>query len=104
MKMHKGCDICGIRYEREHGYFLMSIFIGYLVYGIILGPIFLFAHFTDRLFTIMVPVLIVVILLAPLIFRYSRVIWMYVDEAIDPRDAHHDPSMTTTEMSETQKR
>jgi hypothetical protein len=83
--MHKKCDVCGIVYEREHGYFLNSIFVGYLIYGLILAPTLLYGYFTDQLVQVMIPTLGAIIVLSPFVFRYARVIWLYADEAIDPR-------------------
>ena len=84
--MHEQCPNCGIEYEREHGYFMMSIFIGYILGFLIMVPILVV------LFLMKVPIAvyfivstIVLIPVSPLIFRYSRVLWLHLDEMMDPR-------------------
>ena len=84
MKMYERCAVCGIKYEREHGYFLMAIFVGYMLNGILFAPIALYFYFTDRLEQLVIPLVIAVLLLAPLTFRYSRVVWLHIDEVLDP--------------------
>lgn len=86
VKMHKSCPNCGIVFEREHGYFLNAIFIGYLLNGLVLGPMILYGIWTDRLQQMLWPVIAAVVLLALPTFRYARVMWMHMDEVMDPRD------------------
>jgi len=85
MNMHKTCSHCHTRYEREHGYFLMAIFVGYLINGVIFAPIVLYFYITNRLGALVIPLILAILALAPLTFRYARVLWMYLDEALDPR-------------------
>ena len=65
---------------------MMSVFIGYVVYGVILAPLALLLYFQQvpgkTLFLIMGAV---IVLLALPVFIYARVIWLYVDEMLDPR-------------------
>lgn len=83
--MYEQCPVCGIRYEREEGYFMMSIFIGYIL-GIAAAilPILLMLWLKASLITHIAVVSALIIVLSPLIFRYSRVIWLHVDELLDP--------------------
>lgn len=84
--MNKDCPECGIHFEREPGYWLMSVFIGYVIYGVVLAPLALILYFEEvpgkTLFLI---VGVVIVLLALPVFIYARVIWLYVDELLDPR-------------------
>jgi len=84
--MHKACPNCGIVFEREHGYFLSSIFLGYVINGLLLGPVVLYGIWTDRLGQVAWPLIAAIALLAPFTFRYARVMWMHLDEVMDPRD------------------
>ncbi len=90
--MNKVCPECGIVFERESGYFLNSMFIAYVIGFLILAPVSLglyIMHITSRmqvsglLFGIVIIGLTAV--LWPLIFRYSRVIWLHADQLMDPR-------------------
>ena len=84
--MNEDCPECGIHFEREQGYWMMSIFISYVVYGVILAPLSLILYFQQvpgkTLFLILGTVIVV---LALPVFIYARVIWLYVDELLDPR-------------------
>ena len=46
-RMHESCSVCGTVYEREPGYFLMSIFMGYLLNFMIIIPVGLVWYFAE---------------------------------------------------------
>lgn len=83
--MHKSCSVCGTVYEREHGFFLMAIFYGYILNAIIFAPLALYGYFTDWLIPATIIICIGIVLLFAPTFRYSRMIWLYMDQALDPR-------------------
>jgi uncharacterized protein (DUF983 family) len=86
MKMYETCPVCGIEYEREHGFFMMSIFIGYILGFIAAIPALIILLLLDApIYAYFVVPAIILFPLAPLIFRYSRVIWLHLDELMDPR-------------------
>lgn len=83
--MYERCPVCGIQYEREEGYFMMSIFIGYILgTAAAILPILIMLSLKATLITHIAVVSALIIILSPLIFRYSRVIWLHVDELLDP--------------------
>jgi uncharacterized protein (DUF983 family) len=92
MGMNKSCPHCDAVFERESGYFLNSMFIAYVIGFLILVPVALALYIlnvTGRMqvsslffWTVIVGLTAV---LWPLIFRYSRVIWMHADQIMDPR-------------------
>jgi uncharacterized protein (DUF983 family) len=85
-RMNEDCPECGMHFEREPGYWMTSIFIGYVVYGVVLAPLALILYFQEVPGKTLFLVLGVVILLLALpVFIYGRVIWLYVDELLDPR-------------------
>ena len=84
-RMHSHCPHCGIQYEREQGYFMMAIFFGYVLNAIIFLPICIVLYLNGVPYTWYIWVAGGVILLEPWIFRYARVIWLHVDELLDPR-------------------
>jgi uncharacterized protein (DUF983 family) len=95
--MNKNCPACGVPFERETGYFLNAMFVAYAIGFFFIIPTAIYLYFLD----VSVPVFSVIILvemvvLWPLIFRYSRVIWLHIDQLIDPRRAPSKPNTTQT--------
>lgn len=85
LRMNKKCPVCGTEFEREHGFFLMAIFIGYLLNAFVFAPFVLYFYFNDRLGQVVIPLMIAIIICIPITFRYSRMVWLYLDQALDPR-------------------
>jgi uncharacterized protein (DUF983 family) len=85
-KMNDHCAICGLKFEREEGYFLGAMYISY---GVALAMITTFAVFW---YTLMhwpleknvVSAIIVFVPFAPIVSRLSRILWIYFDRSIDP--------------------
>ncbi len=87
LAMFERCDSCGLRYEREQGYFLGAMYVSY---GLSIPPILLMVlalwlggHWPldwccAIAFLIYLP-------FVPLVARYSRAVWMYLDQRFDPR-------------------
>ena len=85
-KMHTHCPVCGVEYEREQGYFMMAIFFGYVLGFLAVLPFCIILFLNDApIIWYFVVSLVVLLLLSPFIFRYSRVLWMHLDELMDPR-------------------
>jgi hypothetical protein len=84
--MYDRCPVCGLKLEREQGYFLGAMYISY---GLALGMI---AAFSILLWMFMrwpleknvVAAIIIFVPFAPIVSRLSRVLWIYFDRAIDP--------------------
>lgn len=86
LAMNKTCPHCGVVFEREHGYFLMSMFVGYAVGFLVLLPSAVWMALGDTsILRFSVVITLETILLWPFVFRYSRVIWMHIDQVLDPR-------------------
>lgn len=85
-RMHETCPVCGIRFEREQGFFMMSVFIGYVICAVLVVPLLaaLYMLHADVWWYVGGSAFIL-IPLAPFIFRYSRVLWLHIDELFDPR-------------------
>lgn len=84
--MNKSCPNCGIVYEREHGYFLMSMFVGYTIGFLVLLPSAAYMAIYDySILRFSLIVTLETIIIWPLVYRYSRVIWMHIDQVLDPR-------------------
>ena len=86
LKMHETCPVCQIRYEREDGYWMMSIFVAYTIYFAIIIPIIFAQFFLEwEALPTAITLIIVCLLMAPFVFRISRIVWLHIDELIDPR-------------------
>lgn len=86
MKMNENCPNCGIDFEREHGFFLMSIFVGYVLGFIAVVPFLIVLYLLDASVLIYFIVsALVLVTLSPFIFRFARIIWLHLDELMDPR-------------------
>jgi hypothetical protein len=84
--MHECCPVCDLRFEREPGYFLGAMYISY---GIALATITLLAVLLLRLtgWSIMKATgwaMVLFLPFAPTITLLARVVWIYLDQAIDP--------------------
>ena len=84
--MHDCCPSCGLKFEREPGYFLGAM---YLSYGLALVEIVLLAailwtltHWSLQKVTI--GAILLFLPTAPALTLFSRVLWIYLDQAIDP--------------------
>ena len=84
--MHDCCPACGLRFNREPGYFLGAMYISY---GLGLAVIVAFAAALWALtsWRLDKAVLLAVLLflpLAPMLTFLARVLWIYLDQKIDP--------------------
>jgi uncharacterized protein (DUF983 family) len=91
--MNKECPVCGTVFEREHGYWLNSMFIAYAAGFLVLIPSAVLLGMRNVSAGLFSAVIIgETIVVWPFIFRYSRGLWLHIDQMIDPRPA---PSLTT---------
>ena len=85
-RMHERCPACDLKFEREPGYFLGAMYIGYgLALGTIVGFSFLlwwFSHWTFQ--TVVIGGVLLFLPFAPLLTVMARVLWIYLDQTIDP--------------------
>jgi len=87
MTMSAACPACGLVFEREPGYFVGAMYVSYALaipaYLLIVGLLRLLLPEVPDLAVLAAGVPIIC-LCAPLLFRYSRIIWMHLDRTIDP--------------------
>ena len=86
-KMRRTCPSCQLEYEREQGYFLGAMYFSYGM-GLALGApmallLMVFWNFSMNEF--LLALLLALALFSPLLFRYSRILWMHLDQCVDPR-------------------
>lgn len=84
--MHDRCLGCGRKLNRAPGYFLGSIFFNYGVTAVLVVIAYFSLYFSDTLSgKPLLAALTAFICVFPLwFFRYSRSLWLAVDEALDP--------------------
>jgi uncharacterized protein (DUF983 family) len=80
--MNEHCPVCGHRFEREQGYFLGAMYASYFLAIPVLGLLAWGVHLLLpewRWEFAVVIALVPFLFLVPILFRYSRVIWMHID-------------------------
>jgi uncharacterized protein (DUF983 family) len=85
-KMYERCAACGLKFEREPGYFLGAMYISY---GLALGTIAvlavgLWAGTGWPLTKVVFWAVVLFLPLAPSLTLLARVLWLYLDLAVDP--------------------
>lgn len=86
--MNRRCPKCGIRFEREPGYFTGSIWIGVILatpisLGLLCGTMWVFPDLHPALAGIGAVILFSPLL--PLTIRIARSFWMYFDHQMQPQ-------------------
>lgn len=91
-KMHERCPVCGLKFEREEGYFLGAMYISYaLALLMIVGlALILWAATPWSLQKITLWAILLFLPLAPMLTLFSRVLWIHLDWAIDPEPPPRD--------------
>jgi hypothetical protein len=86
LSMNVKCPVCGLVFEREPGYFTGAMVVSYALAIPVLGAIVIGLMTLGALDA--VPALVIgdlaYLALVPLIFRYSRVLWLHFDWSLDP--------------------
>ncbi len=85
--MHKQCEHCGTKFEREPGFFLGSIYFNYGLTALIVAIAYPLLMFNGVLSheALMVVTLAFVLLFPLWFFRYARALWLGFDQYWDPR-------------------
>jgi uncharacterized protein (DUF983 family) len=85
-RMHTQCPDCHLVFEREPGYFVGAMYISYALALLAVLPVYLVMTFMHIAFaTIIITLVLQLMVLSPLLFRYSRVLWLHIDQLVDPR-------------------
>jgi hypothetical protein len=86
--MHERCPSCGLKFEREPGYFLGAMYLSYGLALIVITVLAAVLWLTAR-WSLDKSILWAILLflpLAPALTLFSRVLWIYLDQAIDPEE------------------
>lgn len=84
--MHERCPSCGLKFEREDGYFLGAMYIGY---GLGIAAIAVLAALVWALLRwpfmkSAIAGIVLFVPLAPVLTWMARVLWIYLDQGVDP--------------------
>ena len=84
--MYPYCPACGLKYEREEGYFLGAMYISYGFALLLIAALSFGVWAITRLgfYASVIAGLILFVPFAPLIAIFSRVAWIHFDRAVDP--------------------
>jgi uncharacterized protein (DUF983 family) len=85
-KMWGRCAHCGLKFEREQGYFLGAMYISYglALITIVAIALLLWALTPWSLQKITLWAILLFLPSVPMLTLFSRVLWIYLDRAIDP--------------------
>jgi uncharacterized protein (DUF983 family) len=87
-KMVERCPVCDLKFEREPGYFLGAMYVSYglvivTIIGALLWSITGWWITKDTIWAV-----VIFLPLAPTITLFARVLWIYLDQTIDPERRH----------------
>ena len=89
LRMNDPCPHCGLVFEREEGYFLGAMYVSYALGGVLVAAAYFAAAWLwpglDSL-TLCLLLMAAYLPLMPLVYRYSRVIWLHLDRIVSPTD------------------
>jgi uncharacterized protein (DUF983 family) len=86
LTMYWFCPVCELRFLREPGYTTVAIELSYVfTIPILVGGTAFFALVLGlEIIWAAVAATLVFLAVSPLVFRYSRVLWVYLDQKLDP--------------------
>lgn len=84
--MHPDCEVCGLHFEREQGYFLGSIYVNYGLTALVttVGYLILRLGFEVEGRTLLYIFTAFCIVFPAFFFRYARALWLAMDCNFDP--------------------
>lgn len=88
--MNPDCPNCGVHFERENGYFMGAMWIAYFLGAASIIPtvVYMVLMAEAEIPQVILVGAIQLILLQPLLFMYSRVVWMYIDRSGTKKEWH----------------
>jgi len=94
--MRECCAVCGLRYEREQGYFVGAIYVNYAATAVVsVGTVLALDQIVGLSLPAQLATGIALSLLVPLaFFRYSRSLWLVLDylvTRVDERSTRQSP-------------
>lgn len=92
-KTYSHCNVCGQAYEPEPGFFQGAMYVSYAVsvaICFVIGGLLLFTDLKAEV--ILIILCVVLLILLPVTFRISRLIWMNLFIGYKPPQLRHNPS------------
>jgi Protein of unknown function (DUF983) len=85
-KMYARCAVCDLKFEREEGYFLGAMYISYGVALVTIAAIavLLWLGLRWSFEKVVIWAVVFFLPLAPAVTFFSRVLWIYLDQTVDP--------------------
>ncbi len=91
--MHKHCPKCGLKYEREIGFFYGAMYVSYMfnIALFVIATVAYYLFFEERVDWLwyILGYLGLTFLLFPLIYRLSRSLWLQAFNKYEPGSATH---------------
>ena len=87
LAMNETCPVCGLRFEREPGYFTGAMYFSYALSIPVLGVLILIGYLLFPNLRIEITILLATVAylpFVPMVFRYSRVLWIYFERWANP--------------------
>jgi uncharacterized protein (DUF983 family) len=85
-RMRDACPACGLVFEREPGYFVGAMYASYFLGIFLTLPVWMGMLLGGAgLAPILIVAIGMVVVLTPLSFHYSRVLWMHIDCYFNPK-------------------
>ena len=84
--MHERCPVCGLKFERESGYFLGAMYISYaLGIGTVAAlSVLVWEVMRWPLLKSVAAGIVILLPFAPVLTWVARVLWIYLDQGVDP--------------------
>lgn len=92
-KMYEHCSECGLRYEREPGFFFGAMYVSYAFTVAIMlgGGVIIYNFFGDpEPLGYIVPIVLISLIFVPFNFRISRVLFLYLFSGISYKGSKKD--------------
>jgi hypothetical protein len=83
--MNSKCPECDTKHERENGYFMGAMVLAYVMgAGTVIPTIVLMVRYFEAEIPMVIGAAIFqLIILQPIIYMYSRMVWMYLDRGVN---------------------
>lgn len=86
LRTRKNCPVCDTVFEREPGYFTGAMYASYMLGIFATMPVWLTLLLTDQPYALILSVSVAeIVILMPVFFHYSRVIWLHLDYLLNPK-------------------
>ena len=92
--LNERCPVCGLKFEREQGYFLGAMYISYSLAIILISLLAAILWLITRwsLERIFIGGFLLFLPTVPAVGLFSRVLWIYLDQSIDPDESPRVPT------------